>query len=204
MKKRYLTLLAALFLMATILSQASAGDYYKWTDEQGNTHFADSPSAIPPKYRNNVDEEDYGPAPSGSTVSSMSEGADYSFIDEARRQEVKTPWTPPPSSGAVQQYTDWNFNSQVIMSDKVTLVEFWAIWCGPCRRIAPHIDRLAAEYDGKVNIGKLDIDHNKRISKRYGVKSIPAILIFKDGQLVTRSVGYKSIERLRRMVKSAI
>jgi thioredoxin 1 len=86
-------------------------------------------------------------------------------------------------------FTDDNFDSEVLKSDKPVLVDFWAVWCGPCRMIAPIVEELANEYDGKAKIGKLDVDNNQQVSIKYGVRSIPTILIFKDGQIKDTIIG---------------
>jgi thioredoxin 1 len=87
------------------------------------------------------------------------------------------------------QITDANFEELVINSKVPVLVDFWAEWCGPCRMVGPVVDELAKEYDGKAVIGKVDVDHNPRIATEYGIMSIPALLFFKDGQLVDKQVG---------------
>ncbi|MCE2703861.1 MAG: thioredoxin [Bacteroidota bacterium] len=88
-----------------------------------------------------------------------------------------------------KEFTDANFQSDVLESDKLCVVDFWAEWCGPCRAIGPVIEELAKEYDGKVNIGKLNVDHNPSVSMNYGITSIPAILFIKNGQVVDKLVG---------------
>jgi thioredoxin 1 len=88
-----------------------------------------------------------------------------------------------------KEFTDDNFQSDVLESDKLCVVDFWAEWCGPCRAIGPVIEELAKEYDGKVNIGKLNVDHNPSVSMNYGITSIPAILFIKNGQVVDKLVG---------------
>lgn len=88
-----------------------------------------------------------------------------------------------------KEYTDGNFQSEVLQSDKLTVVDFWAEWCGPCRAIGPVIEELSKEYDGKVNVGKVNVDHNPQVSMNYGITSIPAILFIKNGQVVDKLVG---------------
>ena len=88
-----------------------------------------------------------------------------------------------------KEYTDSNFQTDVLASDKLTVVDFWAEWCGPCRAIGPVIEELSKEYDGKVNIGKVNVDVNPQISMNYGITSIPAILFIKNGEVVDKQVG---------------
>jgi thioredoxin 1 len=87
------------------------------------------------------------------------------------------------------EFTDGNFKQEVLDSDKLTVVDFWAEWCGPCRAIGPVIEELSKEYDGKVNVGKVNVDNNPQISMDYGITSIPAILFIKNGQVVDKLVG---------------
>lgn len=87
------------------------------------------------------------------------------------------------------EFTDANFQSTVLDSEKLTVVDFWAEWCGPCRAIGPVIEELGKEYDGKVNVGKVNVDNNPNLSVQYGITSIPAILFIKGGQVVDKLVG---------------
>jgi thioredoxin 1 len=88
-----------------------------------------------------------------------------------------------------QAFTDSNFQTEVLSSDKLTVVDFWAEWCGPCRAIGPVIEELSKEYQGKVNVGKVNVDENPQVSMNYGITSIPAILFIKNGQVVDKLVG---------------
>ncbi|HIY77300.1 MAG TPA: thioredoxin [Candidatus Sphingobacterium stercorigallinarum] len=87
------------------------------------------------------------------------------------------------------EITDSNFDEVVLKSDKPVLVDFWAEWCGPCRLVGPLVDELATEYDGKAVIGKVNVDHNPDISVRFGIRNIPALLFFKNGEIVDKQIG---------------
>jgi len=87
------------------------------------------------------------------------------------------------------ELTDVNFKEKVLDSDKLSVIDFWAEWCGPCRAIGPVIEELSKEYAGKVTVGKVNVDHNPQVSMNYGITSIPAILFVKGGQVVDKLVG---------------
>ena len=87
------------------------------------------------------------------------------------------------------QITDASFDEVVLKSDKPALVDFWATWCGPCRMLGPVIEELATEYEGRVVVGKVDVDNNQEFAAKYGVRNIPTVLVFKDGEVVGRQVG---------------
>ena len=105
--------------------------------------------------------------------------------------------------GKTLEITDSNFNN-VISKNKTVLVDFWAEWCGPCRMISPIIEELANEYEGKAIIGKVDVDSNQESSIKYGVRSIPTILTFKDGEIVDRQVGAVPKETLTNIIDSQL
>lgn len=87
------------------------------------------------------------------------------------------------------EFTDANFKTEVLDSDKLSVVDFWAEWCGPCRAIGPVIEELSKEYEGKVKVGKVNVDNNPKVSMDYGITSIPAILFLKSGVVVDKLVG---------------
>lgn len=87
------------------------------------------------------------------------------------------------------EFTDANFQSNVLESDKLSLIDFWAEWCGPCRAIGPVVEELSKEYNGKVNVGKVNVDQNPNLSVNYGITSIPAILFIKGGKVVDKQIG---------------
>jgi thioredoxin 1 len=87
------------------------------------------------------------------------------------------------------EFTDANFQNEVLDSDKLSVIDFWAEWCGPCRAIGPVVEELSKEYEGKVKIGKVNVDHNPNVSMNYGITSIPAILFIKGGKVVDKQIG---------------
>lgn len=87
------------------------------------------------------------------------------------------------------EITDANFQQEVLKSDKPVLVDFWAVWCGPCKMIAPVVEELAKEYEGQLKVGKLDVDNNPEVSVQFGIRSIPTLMVFKGGKVVEQIIG---------------
>ena len=107
-------------------------------------------------------------------------------------------------SGKVKGFTDQNFESDVTQSTVPVLIDFWATWCGPCKAISPIIEEIAGEYDGKVTVGKVDVDQNQNTAMKYGVRSIPTLLIMKDGKVVNQIVGAVPKENITKMLDEII
>lgn len=103
-----------------------------------------------------------------------------------------------------KEFTDSNFEEEVEKSSDPVLVDFWAEWCGPCRMVGPIVDEIADEYDGKAKVGKVDVDSNPEISVKYGIRSIPALLIFKDGEVVDQIVGAVPKAQIKKQLDSQL
>lgn len=102
----------------------------------------------------------------------------------------------------VNTFTTENWEKDVLGSDKPVLVDFWAVWCGPCRMVAPIVEELADEYVGKITIGKLNVDEHGAVAGKYGIMSIPTLGIFKGGQMVDKIVGFRGKADLVKMLEA--
>lgn len=100
--------------------------------------------------------------------------------------------------------TDETFKTEVLGGTGVTVVDFWAPWCGPCRMIGPALEELATQYDGKLKVGKVNVDEHQDAARQYGIASIPTLLLFKDGQLVDRAIGAMPKPHLEQFIKGAL
>lgn len=101
-------------------------------------------------------------------------------------------------------FTDQNFDQDVLKSQEPVLVDFWAEWCAPCRIVGPVVEELAKEYEGKIKVGKLNIDENPQTPSRYGVMSIPTIMIFKDGQPVKSIIGAQGKDNFKKAIEEVV
>jgi thioredoxin 1 len=108
------------------------------------------------------------------------------------------------ASDKLANITDANFESEVLKSSQPVLIDFWATWCAPCRAIAPVVEALAGEYAGKVKVGKLNIDDNPKVPTQYDVRSIPTLLMFKEGKVIGQIVGAVPRPKIEDLVKKAL
>ena len=108
------------------------------------------------------------------------------------------------ASDKVLAFGDGNFDDEVIKSNVPVLVDFWATWCAPCRAIAPVVDAIAEEYDGKIKVGKVNVDENPGTPGKYGVRGIPTLILFKDGKVMDQVVGAVPKAQLEALIKKAL
>ena len=101
-------------------------------------------------------------------------------------------------------FTDDNFKSEVLDSQTPVLVDFWAEWCGPCRMLAPVVEKIAEDYEGRLKVGKLNVDDNSETPQHYGIQGIPTVILFKGGQVVNQIVGFQSEDRLKSAIDSLL
>jgi thioredoxin 1 len=105
------------------------------------------------------------------------------------------------ASPNVHEVTDSNFEAEVLKSELPTLVDFWAIWCGPCKQIAPLVDAVADEYQGKLKVAKMDVDRHQIVPQQYSIRSIPTLLLFKNGKVVSQLIGTMQRAKLEDEIK---
>ena len=104
----------------------------------------------------------------------------------------------------VIKFNDQNFDSDVLEAGTPVLVDFWAVWCGPCKAIAPIVEEIANDYNGKVKVGKMDVDRNNQVAMRYGIRSIPTLLVFNNGEVVDQVIGNVGKESIESMLNKAL
>ena len=104
----------------------------------------------------------------------------------------------------VIEFNDQNFDSDVLEAGTPVLVDFWAVWCGPCKAIAPIVEEIANDYNGKVKVGKMDVDRNNQVAMRYGSRSIPTLLVFNNGEVVDQVIGNVGKESIESMLNKAL
>jgi thioredoxin 1 len=114
---------------------------------------------------------------------------------EAKWPSISATSTEKNKMSRTHEFTDLNFQSEVLDSEQPVLVDFWAAWCGPCRFVGPSIEELSAQFEGRVKVGKLDVDANQQAPARFGIHSIPAVLLFKDGEVVDTLIGVQPKQR---------
>lgn len=196
----WLTRSAAIALASVTLyaSPAMSGDFYQWTDENGETHFSDSLAGVPAKYRGKLKTGAF-PPPKPQSAYPAETG-----------QPAPTTQTPPeepnvavaksqPVGGQVMSVTDADFAAK-INGDKPALVYFWAAWCKVCRRTDPAFNEVAGEHGGKTAMLKLDVDASPKTSKSFGIKGVPTFILFQSGKEVGREVGGLSKNHLVKLI----
>jgi thioredoxin 1 len=104
------------------------------------------------------------------------------------------------ASTAIMEVTDANFDQEVLKSDQPVLIDFWAVWCGPCKALSPIVDEVAQNYSGKIKVAKMNVDQNPGTPGRYGIRGIPTLLIFKGGQVKEQIVGYVPRETIEKAI----
>ena len=104
----------------------------------------------------------------------------------------------------VIEFNNQNFDSEVLESKTPVLVDFWAVWCGPCKAIAPIIEEIANDFNGKVSVGKVDVDNNNQVAMKYGIRSIPTLLLFNNGEVVDQVIGNVGKESIESMLSKAL
>jgi thioredoxin 1 len=124
----------------------------------------------------------------------MAHRANQGFVSEFRCPSGAT--DPSMSSDLIKHISDDSFDSDVLKSDKPVLVDYWAEWCGPCKAIAPILDEVSRAYDGRVQIAKMNVDENREVPAKFGIRGIPTLMLFKDGELAATKVGALSKAQL--------
>src|SRR5262245_16589279 len=119
-----------------------------------------------------------------------------------RSEAAPTSSQRPPAT--LITLSEQNFDEQVLKSKVPVLVDFWATWCGPCRMLAPTIDGLAADYAGRIKVGKVDVDKNQQLAGKYGITSIPAVFLFKDGQVLSKVISLSSRSTFETLIEKAL
>ena len=104
----------------------------------------------------------------------------------------------------VIEFNDQNFDSDVLEAGTPVLVDFWAVWCGPCKAIAPIVEEIANDFSGKVKVGKMDVDRNNQVAMQYGIRSIPTLLVFNNGEVVDQVIGNVGKESIESMLNKAL
>ncbi|MDH4182797.1 MAG: thioredoxin domain-containing protein [Nitrospinota bacterium] len=188
------------FSLLFFIPRAHAGDFFKWVDEKGETHYSDN-KAEAAKHTKNLEEKSFSDIE--LNIVQQAEWPPSMFpeesADNATPPKKKTSSKNRPSD--LPWFTEDSFDYDVLRSGQLTLVEFWATWCGICRKVDPVINSLAREYGSRVKFGRVDIDEEKSLQRTYKVKGVPNLVIFKNGKMIGRMVGGYSRDSYVKMIE---
>src|SRR2546423_15521828 len=136
----------------------------------------------------------------GYSIMSRGQGPGVRGRIQSRPAPGPWPLTPDYWREQMQEVTDQSFEQDVLKSEVPVLVDFWAEWCGPCKMLAPTVEKVAGEYEGKAKVVKLNIDDNNQVAQQYGIKGIPTLILFKNGSEADRTVGLTTKDNISRMI----
>jgi len=200
--RRASTVCAILIFMAP---HAFGGNLYKWVDKSGQVHYTDSKESAQAEAGQSggqVEEKDLSKI--NINVVPQAEWPASIFSDressEARAKSAKGGARKRPET--LPWFTESDFESQVLWNRGLTLVEFWAVWCGVCRKVDPIIDEVAGHFGSRVKFGRVDIDKDKKLQSQYQVRGVPNLVFFKDGKVVGRLAGGYKKETYIKMIES--
>ncbi|MDH5511141.1 MAG: thioredoxin domain-containing protein [Nitrospinota bacterium] len=198
----YVLFFTILFLFAAA-APSQADGFFKWVDEKGETHYSDSQSGAPAGVKNtqerSFDDIEYNVTPPVEYSPSP-----FGVLDRKQPREKRKSNRSKASAGSLPWFTQNNFDYEVLRSGRLTLVEFWAVWCGVCRKVDPVINDLAVEFGSKVKIGRVDIDEEELLQRKYKVSGVPNLVFFKNGKVVGRMIGRHSRDSYEKMIKRLI
>ncbi|MBI5814256.1 MAG: DUF4124 domain-containing protein [Nitrospinae bacterium] len=191
------------FAAAPLFALAAHGeDFYKWVDEKGETHFADSPSQIPPKYRTNAESKEFSKYRPSSTVWEQSERPQLDESPAGDDSKGLSQKDSTPHTLNVQALTDADFEKEIMKSGKPALVYFWAPWCGWCRKTAPNVSSASATLDGSTRVFAINTDESPAAREKLRIKKWPTFIMYSSGEEKARKTGFMTKENIITFAKA--